>query len=284
MLPEFLSLRPETREEAVALLSSLDDAKVLAGGTDLLVKMSRGETHAHLVDVGGIPDLGRIEQGNGVLVIGGAATHRRAHEDSLIRSGAFGLSQACGWVGSPQIRNMGTIGGNLANASPAADSIPPLLIHDARVVLESTGGSRRVGLEDFIVAPYRTSMGGDELLTRIEIEGCEGYREGYRRVAKRAAWAISRLSVAWAIKEADGVYLDVRLAIGSCTPMPFRPWEVEEFLSDKEGEPQVVREAVDMVCAEIRRLSGERPSFVYKMPALRAMLYEILEGQGDERR
>ncbi len=278
MLPEFSSFRPETREEAVALLSNLEDPKVLAGGTDLLVRMGRGETHAHLIDIGGISDLCSIERGGDSLAIGGAATHRSVHESGIVQSEAFSLSHASGWVGSPQIRNMGTIAGNLVNASPAADTIPPLLVHDARVILESLGGARRVKLDDFIVAPYKTTLRKDELLTRIEIGGCAGYREGYRRVAKRAAWAISRLSVAWAIKEESGVYADVRLAVGSCTPMPFRARDVEGFLAGRENSEDVVREAVSMVISGIRGLSGERPSFVYKLPVLEALLTLVLRG------
>jgi CO/xanthine dehydrogenase FAD-binding subunit len=278
MLPEFLTLNAETVEEAVVFLSGQDDVKILAGGTDLLVRMGRGEEYKNLLDITRIPDLGVIEHGSGALVLGGTATHRAVHENAVLQKEAPGLCEACGLVGSPQIRNMGTIGGNLANASPAADSLAPLLVHDARVILESKGGCRRVALNDFIVGPYRTSIKSNELLTRIEIKGCEGYREGYRRVAKRAAWAISRLSVAWAIKEENGFYQDVRLAIGSCTPVPFRPKEVEHFLCGKRNEAAVIVKAVEMVVDEIKRVSGMRPSFAYKIPVLEALLIDILKG------
>jgi CO/xanthine dehydrogenase FAD-binding subunit len=278
MLPEFLSLRADTTEEAVNLLSDLEDVKVLAGGTDLLVRMRKGEAWKHIVDVTAIPGLDAIEQGNGTLVIGSLATHSAVHGNELIRDEALSLSQACGLVGSPQIRNMGTLGGNLANASPAADSMAPLLIHDARVVLESKGASRRVKLKDYIVAPYRTSMRENEMVARIEIKGFRGYREGYTRVARRAAWAISRLSVAWAVKEEDGFFKDVRLAVGSCTPMPFRPREAERFLAGKAKGEGVIREALTMITGEIRRISGGRPSFGYKMPALEGLLDRALRG------
>ena len=278
MLPEFLTLYAETVEEAVGILSGPDEVKVIAGGTDLLVRMGRGEKHERILDITGIPDLGAIGRGNGTLTLGGAVTHRAVHENVLLREEAPGLCEACGLVGSPQIRNMGTIGGNLANASPAADSLAPLLVHDARVMLESKEGGRRVALGDFIVGPYRTSMKNNELLTRIEIRGCPGYREGYRRVAKRSAWAISRLSVAWAIREENGFYQDVRLAIGSSTPMPFRPKDVEAFLSGRKNEAPVVRKAVEMTVDEIKRVSGMRPSFAYKIPVLEALLNDILKG------
>jgi CO/xanthine dehydrogenase FAD-binding subunit len=278
MLPEFLTLNAETVEEAVAFLSGPDDVKVIAGGTDLLVRMGRGEEHKNLLDITGIPGLNVVEYGNGTLVLGSAVTHRAVNENAILQKEAPGLCEACGLVGSPQIRNMGTIGGNLANASPAADSLAPLLVHDARVILESMGGCRRVALNDFIVGPYQTSMKNNELLTRIEIKGCEGYREGYRRVAKRAAWAISRLSVAWAIKEENGFYQDVRLAIGSCTPVPFRAKEAEHFLSGKRNEATVVAKAVEIITEEIKRATGMRPSFVYKIPVLEGLLNDVLKG------
>ena len=113
-------------------------------------------------------------------MIGGACTHRAIHGNSAIPDYAGSLSRACSLVGSPQIRNMGTIGGNVVNASPAADTITPLLIHDATVVLNSIGGTRRVGLEAFIVRPYGTSIKVEELLAGIEILPCVGYREGYQ--------------------------------------------------------------------------------------------------------
>ena len=278
MLPKFLTLNAETVDEAVGFLTGPDDVKVLGGGTDLLVRMGRGEEHKRLLDITRIPDLRSVGRENGSLVVGSAVTHRAVHEDAVLRKEAPGLCEACGLVGSPQIRNMGTLGGNLANASPAADSLAPLLVHDAYVVLQSKGGSRKVALEDFILGPYRTDLKKDELLTRIELGGCEGYREGYRRVAKRAGWAISRLSIAWAIKEEDGFYKDVRFAIGSCTPRPFRPREMERFLSGKRTGTGADAEAAEMVVAEIKRTSGMRPSFVYKLPVLEALLNDILKG------
>jgi len=181
-------------------------------------------------------------------------------------------------IGTPQIRNMGTIGGNIINASPAADSIPPLLIHDALCILESVKGVRKEPLATFIIAPYKTSIRDNEVLTGIDIQGLAGYREGYRRVTKRATWAIARMSVAWAIQEDNGMFKDVRLAVGSCTPMPFRPVEVETFLRHRMKDDETIRNAIHMVINEIRTISGERPSFVYKIPVLEGLLYSILRG------
>ena len=187
MLPEFASVIPESKEKALTYLSSLENVKIFAGGTDLLVKMRRGESCSNIIDITKISDLQVISEQGGLIAIGAASTHKAISTHTIIKSQASSLATACGWVGSPAIRNMGTIGGNLVNASPAADSLAPLLIHDAEVVLESKDGIRRMKIEDFILAPYKTAINTRELLTVIEIKGFSGYREGYKRVTKRAA-------------------------------------------------------------------------------------------------
>lgn len=278
MLPEFASVIPESKEIALTYLSSLENVKIFAGGTDLLVKMRRGESCSHIVDITSILDLKGISEHGGLIKIGAISTHSEINRNQIINEKSPSLAQACGWVGSPAIRNMGTIGGNLVNASPAADSLAPLLIHDAYLTLESKNGIRKMKLGDFILAPYKTDIRPDEILTFIEITGLPGYREGYKRVTKRATWAISRLSIAWAIQEENGFYKDVRLAIGSCTPMPFRPRQVEESLKDTEKNEKIIGIAVDRILEEITIISGIRPSFVYKIPVVKALLEEILKG------
>jgi CO/xanthine dehydrogenase FAD-binding subunit len=279
MLPDFSSVIARTKEEAVRSLRDHPGSALLAGGTDLLVRMRRGETHAHLVDITRVSELSGVASKNGRLYIGACTTHSAISRNADILNGARSLAHACGLVGSPQIRNMGTIGGNLVNASPAADSIPPLLVHEAQLTLESNEGAKVESLERFIVAPYKTVISATEILTSIVIDTLKGYEEGYRRVAKRAALAISRLSIAWAIKEEDKRFADVRLAIGSCTPMPFRPKNVEAFLKGQKREKDVTEEAVRMILDEIRSVTGDRPSFVYKLPVVRDLLLAILGGR-----
>jgi CO/xanthine dehydrogenase FAD-binding subunit len=278
MLPKFASVIPRTKDEALSWLSSLENPKIIAGGTDLMVKMRAGKHCSHVIDVAGIPELMGVTEEDAKISIGAAMTHARLSAEGTIVRNARSLALACGLIGSPQIRNMGTIGGNLANASPAADSIPPLLIHDAILTLESQGLRRKVALEEAIVAPYVTSIDRKELLSSVEINPLRGYREGYRRVAKRATWAISRLGVAFAIKEDGNRFIDVRLAIGSCTPMPFRPGKVENLLAGSEKNDAVIAEAIRVALEEIKFISGIRPSYAYKLPVLKGILEEVLRG------
>jgi xanthine dehydrogenase small subunit len=290
--PQSSVLSPQSKHDVLAYLAGHADAKVIAGGTDLLVALRKGEIEGPLADISNLPELKGIVQDDGQIRIGATATHAQISGDTNVIDNAKSLSLACGWVGSPQIRNMGTIGGNLVNASPAADSLAPLLIHDAVVTLESLnhlsrpplskGGlthQRRIKLEDFIVAPYKTLIEYNELLTSVTLKALPGYREGYRRVTKRATWAIARLSVAWAIREEEGIFKDVRIAIGSCTPMPFRPAKVERFLKDNKKEKALIDDAVEMIIDEIKEITGIRPSFAYKIPVLRGILVGALRGQ-----
>jgi CO/xanthine dehydrogenase FAD-binding subunit len=147
------------------------------------------------------------------------------------------------------------------------------------LALEAAGGARTESLERFITGPYRTTIGKNELLCSISVDRLEGYEEGYRRVAKRAAWAISRLSCAWALREEGGLIEDVRIAVGSCTPVPFRPRRAEDFLKGRRREDPVIAKAVEMVADEIREKSGLRPSFAYKLPVVRDLLAEELGGR-----
>ena len=278
MLPRFSYVSARNKHEALSLLASLPAAALIAGGTDLVVRMRKGEAHSHLVDVAGLPEIAAVRTDGGRLRIGAGATHARIAADPTVGRSCVGLALACSQVGSPQIRNMGTLGGNLVNASPAADSLAPLLVHNAAVTLESMASERTERVEQFITAPYRTTIKKNELLTFVTLEALEGYEEGYRRVTRRAAWAISRLSCAWALREEGGLIADVRIAVGSCTPVPFRPYEAENFLKGGRREGPVIEKAVEMVLEEIRRKSGMRPSFGYKLPVVRDLLLSVLGG------
>ena len=152
MLHPFSYVSARSKEEAVSLLASLPDAALIAGGTDMVVRMRRGETHRHLIDVAAVAEIAGIEVQDGRLRIGAGATHARIAADAAVRKACAGLATACSQVGSPQIRHMGTLGGNLANASPAADSLAPLLVHNAEATLESAGAARREAIERLITA------------------------------------------------------------------------------------------------------------------------------------
>ncbi len=276
MLPRFRCLVPRAKKEALTMLRDEANTRVLAGGTDLLVDIRKytccPET---LVDITRVKEFGRsFDRASGIL--SPTITHAFASRAPEIKHNFPALSLGCAQVGSPQIRNTATIGGNIANACPAADSVPPLLIHDARLTIESLAGERDVALEGFLLAPYRSSLSTDELITSIRLQTLQGYRVGLKRLSIRAALSISRLSVAWAVKEEDGVFDDVRIAIGSCTPVAFRAREAEAFLKENPTGYKAIEEAVEMIIKVIRKKTGERPTHAFKLPILRNILLEAL--------
>ncbi len=266
------------KEDILKAISQNKNLKIIAGGTDILVKERKEGKSYNFIEISDLNELNIIREENGKIRIGATVTHADINKNEIINKKAQSLAIACGMVGSPQIRNMGTIGGNIVNASPAADSIPPLLIHDAICVIESIDKKKEIPLVDFIVSPYKTSIERDELLTYICINSLDGYREGYEKVAKRASLAIARLSVAWAIKERNGIFEDVRISIGSCTPMPFRPEEAENFLKGKKKADAIIKDTVSIILKGIVEKSGMRPSYRYKLPVLEGLLTKILRG------
>lgn len=276
MLPRFRCLTPGSKKEALRMLRGEGDTRVLAGGTDLLVDIRKYTCCPQtLVDVGRVRDLSWGFKKEGLL--SPLLTHAFAAESSEIGADFPALALGCSHVGSPQIRNMATIGGNIANACPAADSVPPLLIHDALLTIESLDSERQEALDGFLLAPYRTSLGRDEMITSIRLAKLEGYRFGLKRLSIRAALSISRLSVAWGIKERSGIYEDVRIAVGSCTPVAFRAREAERLLKGKKASEDQAREAVEMILNHVRALTGERPTHAFKLPILRNILAEALK-------
>ncbi len=276
MLPEFKCIVANSKTEALYYLFREKEAKVIAGGTDLLVQIQGGTAPKWVVDITRVPEL----QWNGdITTLSPLLTHGVISSSLSIRANYEALAIACSLVGSPQIRNMGTIGGNIANASPAADSIPPLLIYDAQLTLESQQGQRILPLDQVLIAPYRTSIDKSEIITSIKLTPLCGYRSGYRRLTPRHALALSRLSVAWAIKEMGDAFEEVRIAIGSITPVAFRPIEVENWLKGKKRSDSTIEEAVVEVIKQVREISGPRSTHAFKIPILRDLLRSILKGR-----
>ncbi len=247
--------RPATLTEALELKSRLGkDAVFLAGGTDLVVGVAKGR-----IDVGHWIDLSRLEElvyaeprGDG-LRIGASCTHAML-EASPWRA----LAQAARLVGGPQIRNRGTVAGNLGTASPAGDVNIALLAFDAHVELLSLRGPRRVALREFFLAPGRTVMEPDELIVAIHVPHSED--SGFLKIGKRAAVAISVVCCA-AAKLADG---RICIALGSVAPTPMRAYQAEAHLATHGLSEESVIEAGLFVEQEVRPIDDHRASGDYR--------------------
>src|SRR6185503_18531934 len=183
---------------------------------DILVKAKDGaENRAALFDLTGVPELKGIQEQDGHLWIGAATTHTEMMRSALVASAAPALPPACAVIGGPQIRNRGTLGGNLANASPAADTLPALYAADAIVELCSVSERRELPIAHFFTGPRQTLLAPDELILAVRVPKRQGLRGAFLRLGQRQAQAISKVSVAVTAAFEDGVATDVRIAFGA---------------------------------------------------------------------
>lgn len=280
MIPPFNYSVPRTLSEACQLL--IDDpekTKVIAGGTDLVISLRKGElTPSSLVDISHLKELQGIEESNDMISIGAAVSHADIASSPILRRYGGILSEAAGQIGSPQIRNLGTLGGNIVNASPAADSLPPLLVFEAAGKLISIEGERVVPVSRLIVGPYRTALKPHEILTRISFKKIpKGMKGVFIRLARREAMAIARMSLALLLQVEGNRIQEVRIAPGAVFPSPQRLTEVEDFLKGRFPDEDLLKEASKMVSEAMIRRSGIRPSTSYKEPVIEALFIRAMK-------
>lgn len=281
MIPPIEYQIPETLSGACRILGEWGSrSKVIAGGTDLVISLRRGEPKPQvLIDITRIPELRQIEETGGKIRIGAAVTHGEIASSKLVQRHGKVLSEAASWVGSPQVRNLGTIGGNIINASPAADTLPPLMVLEATGKVLSPGGSKEVPLSDLFLGPYQSSLNPDELLVQVSFPKlASDFRTGFIRLARRAAMAISRMSVAVVLRMARGEdrIEEVRISAGAVTPTPRRMWEAESLLKDKTPDEGTMKKAARCLSDTMVRRSGVRPSTAYKAPVVEALFLRCM--------
>ncbi len=255
------------------------ETSLLAGGTDLMISAREGGLKSsYVMDISRLEELTRIEKADGLCAIGAGVTFSEIAESAEILNSVPLLAAAAKTVGSPQIRNVGTIGGNVANASPAADSVPPLVVLQARVEIRSISSERTPFVEEFITAPYRTSLKPNELIVRFLLETIpDGYRWDFQRIARRKALAIARANLALlASSDEQGRVEDLRLCVGSISPRPSRLTEAEEILKGKIPSPELIGAVAKSVSSEMISRSGIRPTTEYKQPAVEGLIVKSM--------
>jgi len=268
----------QTLEEAVSLISEKPAGKIIAGGTDLIVQMrDLCAEPPLLIDIAGIKELKRIEKNGGLLFIG-ACTPIADIADSKILPRALVLGARS--IGSPQIRNLGTIGGNICNASPCGDTLPGLLTLSAEFHIASSRGTRKVSAEDFFTGPKKTVMEKDEILTIIEIP--EKYTSGasaFGMIGKRNGQVISQVnSAAWADtgEGKGGLIREIRIAFGSVAPVPVRTKKIENFITGKKLTPEIIEKGMKLMHEEILPITDVRSSEEYRFSVAEGLLLDIL--------
>jgi carbon-monoxide dehydrogenase medium subunit len=263
-LTGFELLRPSTLSGALELLATLELAWPIAGGTDLIPQFKDdGCESKHLVDLSLIRELNGIKMEDNLVVIGPMTTQTQVISSRLIEEKAPALHEAVKLMGSIQIRNRATIGGNLCNASPAADTAPPLLVHDAEVKLTSLEDSHWVPLTDFF-AEECTALEPNELMTSIRFPVVHGASSSFQRIGRRRGFTLSVLNLAVYI-ERDGKNLsEVKIAVGAVAPTPIMLEKVERELKGMRMDTNLLEHAGKMVSEAVNPRDSARSSGEYK--------------------
>lgn len=279
MLPEFDLKIPTTLSEALFYVKENPAAVPIAGGTNLVVDMrSRRKTPPVVVDIGRLAELTGIFIENGSVRIGAAVTISQILESRLLGEKCPLIQQAAAVFANPLIRNRATIGGNLADSSPAADMAPPLLALDAMVGIVSDHGMRKISMVDFYQGLRRTAIQEHELLYALWIPIMESSRRsGFYKIGLRRADAIAVVSAAVSIQlSGTGLIESTRLAFGSVAPTPYRAFAAENFMLGKKITSSVVHDAGCLAAEAANPISDLRGSEDYRRKMVSVLTEKLL--------
>lgn len=270
-LPEFEYIVPKTVKEVCYFLQEYEGrAKIMAGGTDLLVNMKHRVTvPRYLIGLKNLNDLNSIiySEGEG-LRLGALATHQSIADSNLIKERFGALAVACSKIGTPQIRSMGTIGGNLCNASPAADSAPPLIALGATLKLISFARERIIPAEKFFNGPGKTVLLVGEVLSEIQVPTPPPHTGlTYIKMPARTAVDIAAVGVAVSItiNLENQICRDVKIVLGAVAPTPIRAKRAEEVIRGKKMEGNLIQKAAQLASEEAYPISDVRSSADYRV-------------------
>lgn len=283
MIPELTYFRPEKLEQALQLLNEYkEDARIIAGGTDILPgfrqNASRFSEIKYLVDSGKLKDLKNIQDRGDAVVFGSAVTFSDLVKSPIISGNFPLLTKAAQNVGSVQIRNRATCAGNFINNAPCADSVPPLLVYDARVKIQSLSNQREIQLSELLDRPYRTQLGPDEMVTQIILPKISNDFCGeFYKLGRRRGVAISRITLALLVKTNDSKIEEFRIASGAVTPIGKRFPDIEKFACGKRTSSDLFMELAKMLGQHILDVTGLRWSTEYKIKVVQQMFYQLLE-------
>jgi carbon-monoxide dehydrogenase medium subunit len=270
---------PDTLQECQQALADGPDIKLLAGGTDLLPQMKTGMLKARkVIDLSALPELKLIErQPDGRLRIGAGVSARSLEQSSLVTKDFASLAEGAGVVGSFQIRNLATLGGNLANAAPSADMAPPLLALDADLLIVGPRGQRRVPVADFFVGVRRTQLAPDEVLVEIIIPARPPGSGGtYVRHTPRRELDIAVVGVASQLTITDATCRGARIALAAVAPVPLRAREAEARLEGQTLTPALISEAAELAVASASPISDQRGSAEFRRHLVRVLTRRTL--------
>ena len=278
-IPDFDYYSPETVEEACGILANLgSDARVLAGGTDVLSKMKNElmapKALVSLKKIAGMAEIAYVPEKG--VVIGARATHNDLVNSPLLQQKYLSISEAAHTLANNQVRNRGTIGGNLVNAVPSADLPPILIALGAQVALVGRYGTRIIPLEDFFVGPNRTAIEPDEILTEVVIPDQQTTGSAYFKFGLRRSGALAVVGVAASVVAVKTHVEQARIVLGAVGPIPMRAKKAEELLAGNVASEAALEEAGRAAAAECRPISDIRGSEEYRRDMVRVFTKRAL--------
>ena len=276
-MQHFQFFSAKSLSDALRFLSEKgEQTKIIAGGTDLIPRLREEDSCPDFVlNILEVEGLNGIKALNHSWRIGSITTHTQLAESEILQKSCPSLVQAAASIGGPLIRNRGTIGGNIANASPAADLAPALLTLDAEVVLMSEKGTREVPLRDFFIGPGKTSLNPNELLVEISIPVPKG-KSVFLKLGRRKAMTLSIVNVAVCLEMEDRICRNAKIAMGSVAPTPIRCPRAEVLLMDKKINPELIAKCAGEAMAMSKPVDDQRAEAWYRVQAGTVLLRRAL--------
>ena len=274
-------IRPENLDEAVDFLHHHGgDTHILAGGTDLMVDLRSGKHHRpYLLDTSRIDSLKTVQISDDLsrLRIGSGVTLTQINTLPLIKDYAPALHKCSFTFASRQIRNMATIGGNVAHASPCGDTIPPLVIHEAEAVVANKDGNRTLTLLEMNKGAYQSALHPEDLVVKLILKARQPGFFDFQKIGRRKALATSRMSMAvMADKDDQGRISFIRFSLGACTPTPQRMHDVESLFTGKILTLELIHQGACMLAEKMVEITGRRASITYKEPAVQGLFKRMI--------
>ncbi|QEK13161.1 xanthine dehydrogenase family protein subunit M [Crassaminicella thermophila] len=271
-------IKPSTLEEGLEILERYgENIRILAGGTDLIIDLRKNKDDRNIImDIGKIEELKFINVNNDLIMIGAGTRFIDILENQTIKNKVYCLWKACKQIGSPQIRNMATIGGNICNASAAADAIPPLLALDSKLLIIGKGKKRWIPLKEFYIG--KVNICKDEILYGIQFKiPKESEGTSFEKLGLRKALAISRISCAVYISLKENIIKDIKIATGALGKYPQREFKIEDILKDKRVSNALLEEAKDKISIIVKERLKGRSSMEFKKEAVKGLFLKAFE-------
>ncbi|MCX7918116.1 MAG: xanthine dehydrogenase family protein subunit M [bacterium] len=284
---QLIYLIPRTLEETLKYLGEYrTEATILAGGTDIAIELRESKLAAgrvrifypkKIIDISQIQELKGIIETGEYIQLGALVTQREIAESDLINKYGNILAEAARRMGSPQVRNRGTLGGNLGTASPAADTAPPLIALEATVILKSLTGHREVPIEDFFFAPGKTILQPDELILGVRFPKMKKNESGrYYKIGQRNAVSISIVAIAIKAELDKNRFGKVRIGLGSVAPKPIRAIEAERILFNQPFNATIINQSAEAALSRCSTITDIRASGEYRCRMVKELTRTLL--------